>query len=103
MNELCFFLFRYLKGTILQWGEMTYFVSDWLTLSYFHSVSSKVYLLLFILILFIGCFSFKYTKKLKNSNEIMISFDGGRIMNLKDVLALNLVELTGIFGVCFRC
>lgn len=31
---------------------MTYFVSDWLTLSYFHSVSSRVYLLLFILILF---------------------------------------------------
>lgn len=25
-NELCFFLFRYLKGSVLQGDEMTYFV-----------------------------------------------------------------------------
>ena len=58
---------------------------------------------LFILVLFIKCISFKYTRKLKNSNEITISFDGGKIMDLKNIVALNLVELTGIYGVCFRC
>ena len=35
-NELCFFFFRYLKGSVLQGNGMTYFVSDWLTSSYFH-------------------------------------------------------------------
>ena len=53
---------------------------------------------LFILVLFIKCISFKYTRKLKNSNEITISFDGGKIMDLKNIVALNLVELTGIYG-----
>ena len=58
---------------------------------------------LFILVLFIKCISFKYTRTLKNSNEITISLDGGKIMDLKNIVALNLVELTGIYGVCFRC
>ena len=31
-----FLFFRYLKGSVLQGNGMTYFVSDWLTLSYFH-------------------------------------------------------------------